>query len=245
MADTDTSTISAVSPRAHRPLRGKVNVRPLILFVVAWLVLLAIVLLFDARISTWFDAFARQDPVFLRVMKLSRYLFSTWVYVALAAALLLRQDRWRALVGFAVPVGACFGTVHLLKFVIGRARPDRNFGPFHFDLFGSPFAGLDGLPSAHTAAAVLLTALLFRYFRPSAWLLIPAAVLASLSRVAQGALQATPTALRGVDGAQDVRRPRILRRWRGVRRGVRTDSPERVDPTLHRLGMLRRRRLFR
>ena len=185
MADTDTSTISAVSPRAHRPLRGKVNVRPLILFVVAWLVLLAIVLLFDARISTWFDAFARQDPVFLRVMKLSRYLFSTWVYVALAAALLLRQDRWRALVGFAVPVGACFGTVHLLKFVIGRARPDRNFGPFHFDLFGSPFAGLDGLPSAHTAAAVLLTALLFRYFRPSAWLLIPAAVLASLSRVAQ------------------------------------------------------------
>ena len=145
----------------------------------------AVVLPFDANICTWFGAFAHQNPVFLRIMKLSRYLFSTWVYVALAAALLLRQDRWRALVGFAVPVGACFGTVHLLKFVIGRARPDQNFGPFHFDLFGDPFAGLDGLPSAHTAAAVLLTALLFRYYPRSAWLLVPAAILASLSRVAQ------------------------------------------------------------
>jgi membrane-associated phospholipid phosphatase len=185
MADTDSGTVSAASPLALTPLRGKINARRLILYVLAWLAVLAVVLPFDARISTWFDALAHQNPIFLRVMKISRYPFSTWAYFAVAAVLLLRQDRWRALIGFAVPVGACFGTVHLLKFVIGRARPDQNFGPFHFDLFGDPFAGLDGLPSAHTAAAVLLTALLFRYFRPSAWLLIPAAVLASLSRVAQ------------------------------------------------------------
>jgi membrane-associated phospholipid phosphatase len=185
MADTNTGTISAASPRALMPLGGRVNVRRLIPFVVAWLVLLAIVLPFDAPISTWFDAFAHQNPIFLRVMKLPNRLFSALAYFAVAGVLLLQRDRWRLLLGYLVPVGACFGTVHLLKFVIGRARPDQNFGPFHFDLFGDPFAGLDGLPSAHTAAAVLLTALLFRYYRPSAWLLIPAAVLASLSRVAQ------------------------------------------------------------
>jgi membrane-associated phospholipid phosphatase len=185
MADTDSGTISAASPLALTPLRGKVNVRRLILFILAWLAVAALVVPFDARISSWFDELGRSSPVFYRAMKLARYPFSTWVYFVIAAVLLLRQDRWRVLVGFAIPIAACFGSVHLLKFVLGRARPDQNFGPYHFDMFGDPFAGLDALPSAHTATAVLLTALLFRYYPRSVWLLAPLAVLASLSRVAQ------------------------------------------------------------
>jgi len=185
MTNLDAGVADAVRAMAAAPGARRASARRLVLFVVAWLVLLAIVLPFDAPISTWFDALAHQNPIFLRVMKLSNRLFSALVYFAVAGVLLLQRDRWRLLLGYLVPVGACFGTVHLLKFVIGRARPDQNFGPFHFDLFGNPFAGLDALPSAHTAAAVLLTALLFRYYRQTAWLLIPAAVLASLSRVAQ------------------------------------------------------------
>jgi membrane-associated phospholipid phosphatase len=185
VTSTDSGMFGAVSTRARAPLRGKVNVRRLVLFALAWLAVLAVVVPFDAPISTWFDELGQRSPVFYRVMKLARYPFATWVYFALAAVLLLRQDRWRTIVGFAIPIAACFGSVHLLKFVIGRARPDQNLGPYHFDLFGDPFAGLDALPSAHTATAVLLTALLFRYYPRSVCLLAPLAVLASLSRVAQ------------------------------------------------------------
>jgi membrane-associated phospholipid phosphatase len=58
--------------------------------------------------------------------------------------------------------------------------------PYHFDLFGDPNLRHDSLPSAHTVQFVLLATLLGLYFPRSVWVMVPLAIPACLSRVAQG-----------------------------------------------------------
>jgi membrane-associated phospholipid phosphatase len=181
------SEAEALGPSAPRDLAGAVHPwsfrAPRIwLVIAAWIVLVAATFPFDTRISAWAQQAAPEKTWTLRVMKVARYPFDWRVYLGVAALLAIHPERRRILTGYAVACAAGFGTVHLLKFVIGRARPDAALGPVNFDAFSA----FDSLPSAHTAAAVLLTGLMYRYYPRSAWVLIPLAVLASLSRVVQG-----------------------------------------------------------
>lgn len=151
----------------------------------AWAILCAALLNYDASISHLIHTWADDGTWARRILKLSRYPFTWWGYAAVAIVLAFRVDRKKLLVGFVGATAACMGTVHLLKFILGRARPDLGLGAYHFAIFGNPADGLDSLPSGHTAQAVLLAALVFRYAPRTIWLLGPLAAMAALSRVAQ------------------------------------------------------------
>jgi membrane-associated phospholipid phosphatase len=168
----------------------------------------ALSLPFDAPISNWFQWSIPESTWQHRVVKLSRWPFIWQVYVVVGILLQIeavraQRETARAqgaapprglevlapaprVIGYIVACAACFGLLHLVKFIVGRARPDKYVGPYVFDLFGDPGGMFDSMPSAHTSAAVLLTALLFRYEPRTGWVLIPLTVLASLSRVVQG-----------------------------------------------------------
>jgi membrane-associated phospholipid phosphatase len=178
------------------------------LFVLIGLLLaaFAVSLPLDASISNWFQWSNPEGTWQHRVVKLSRWPFVWQVYVAIGILLqvkAIREQRAAArargaapprgpavlvpappVIGYMAACGACFGLLHLLKFVVGRARPDRYMGAYVSDFFGG--TDFDSFPSLHTSAAVLLTALMLRYVPRSGWVLVPLAILASLSRVVQG-----------------------------------------------------------
>ena len=76
-------------------------------------------------------------------------------------------------------------SVHLLKFLLGRARPNHGSGPFDFHAFGDPRLQLDSYPSAHAVFATMLAALLGLYFPRWRPVLIPLVVMVCLARIAQ------------------------------------------------------------
>ncbi len=135
----------------------------------------------------WSDAiafFAQDGGALQRVLKLPYHFFARWGFVVVPFALLAYRDRWRLLIGFGAAMAAG-ATVHLLKFLIGRARPEQGFGPFDFHPFGDPRLQFDSFPSAHAVYATMLAALLGVYsprWRP---VLIPLAGMVCLARVAQ------------------------------------------------------------
>jgi membrane-associated phospholipid phosphatase len=157
--------------------------------VVGWLVLLALALPFDAAITDWFHGVAPEGTYLRRAFKLPMHLFRWWSFVGLAAVLLFQPQRLRLLIGFAVAVAGCIGTLHAVKYVIGRARPDVTVdgvkcGPYHFHPFGDPREGYDSFPSGHAAQAVLLVALVGLYFPRLRWITLPFVLLVCLGRLA-------------------------------------------------------------
>ena len=219
-------TQPATAPRRFRGARA----RWLVVLIALWLLALACTFPFDADISEFAQRAVPEHTWGLRLIKLSRYPLHYLVFVVMAGALLYdpvrRQLAWdkprqRYLVGFGVALAACFGMIHGVKFLVGRARPIQIRAPitavrsgsagaattqatqssgnarqtasnsddssaFDFDLFGNPVTRHDSLPSAHTAQYVLIAALMCLYYPRSAWILVPLAVPASLSRVVQG-----------------------------------------------------------
>jgi membrane-associated phospholipid phosphatase len=97
--------------------------------------------------------------------------------------------RWRPsrntlyhAVGFAVAFFAHLPLVHLLKWLVGRARPLANLGAFHFEpCSAAKYA--DSFPSAHTSAAVMLALLLALHFPRYGWVFYVWAGLEGLKRI--------------------------------------------------------------
>lgn len=152
---------------------------------IALMAVVPLLMPFDARLAEAIAAAAPPGSWLRLILKWSRYLFTAWSYVGLAAILVWQADRVRLLIGFAVALVGSFGAVHLLKLVAGRARPSLDFGPWYFQPFGDARLGYDSFPSAHTAAAFVLVALLVIYYGRWSWLLLLPALMTGLSRVAQ------------------------------------------------------------
>ncbi|MFO0840255.1 MAG: phosphatase PAP2 family protein [Phycisphaerae bacterium] len=139
----------------------------------------------DAVTADIVSRFIPEDTIARRVVKLPNHFFAKWGFVIVPAMLLLFRDRWRLLIGFGLPMGVG-AAVHLVKFLVGRARPTDGGTPFDFHfLHGDPRMEFDSFPSAHAAFAMILTALLGLYFPMLRRALIPLVVLVCLGRVAQ------------------------------------------------------------
>jgi len=180
---TSADALSEVgSPDFGRPLPW---LRPRTIWLLAWLVALILVCPSDALTSRAFSQqIAPADTYSRRLFKVPNHLFRWPVFVVLGAAVALEPRRRRLLPTYVGTVVSCVAAVHGLKFIVGRARPDVELGPLFFDFFGDPRLSFDSFPSAYAAMATLLTALMARYVPWTVWFLAPAAVLASLSRVA-------------------------------------------------------------
>lgn len=169
------------SPRARN--RPRIAVAPLVLAAI----LCASPLLFqvDAPVCDWVQSWTHDGTFIREVMKFCYLFFTWWAFIVAAIALLLIGRDWRPLLASALTVAVWSGLLHLTKFVVGRARPQNNLGAMHFDAFGDPDQKLDSFPSGHASMAFMLALLLNRYFPGSGWFFLPAAVLASLARIAQ------------------------------------------------------------
>lgn len=152
-------------------------------FVVLWAAALAAIVPFDERITDYFGSLAPENSVLRRIFKLATWSAPWWGFVLLGA-LLFNHRRWKTLVvPYATCVIGCIGALHLIKFIVGRARPDLNLGTLHFQMFGDPSAGFDSFPSGHSTQALLWAILVGTYFPRLRWVFYPLAVLTCLSRL--------------------------------------------------------------
>ncbi|MGD8452655.1 MAG: phosphatase PAP2 family protein [Phycisphaerae bacterium] len=153
---------------------------------VAWLLALTVALSLDGALSLWLPEAVQPGTVFRRLLKLSEKPFRWWSFIVLGV-ILVSQPGWRRrLVGFGVTVFGCVASLHLLKFLIGRARPDLDAGPLCLCPLGDPRLGFDSFPSGHSAQAVLLAGLLALYIPRTWWVAAPLAALTCLSRLVLG-----------------------------------------------------------
>lgn len=98
------------------------------------------------------------------------------------AILSVFPNRRRLYVGFLVPLLGHLPILHLLKWLIGRARPLAEEGPLHFaPLSAAKYA--DAFPSGHTAGATVFALLLAIYFPRLRWVFYVWLVLMGLERV--------------------------------------------------------------
>ena len=138
----------------------------------------------DAWASELFPRLVQVDSVLRVVLKRTSYTAPWWIFLFLALAVLLHPRRRPLLTGFAVCLGASFGLLHVLKFVVGRARPELELGAFSF----VPFTWedkRDAFPSGHVTNVVLLTVLCGIYFPRSRWLFVPVAIVTAFVRIVQ------------------------------------------------------------
>lgn len=149
-----------------------------------WLLLLVFAFLTDKTVLHWVGELATQGSLQRRIIKLSARSVQWWMFVALALPLALHRRRTRLLTGYALCVACCMGMLHILKFVVGRARPDLNLGTFYFCPFGDPVQGFDSFPSGHATEVLLLAVLGTLYFPWMRWVAFPLAVLVCISRLA-------------------------------------------------------------
>lgn len=153
------------------------------LLILAGLVTAIIVLAFADTVPEQLKYAARDGTWLRRVFKVPNHLFPWWLMVVIVLGLVAQPRPLRLLVAFGIASAMCFGGVHLLKILLGRARPHLGAGPLVFVIIGDPWYATDSFPSGHSAQAILLTIMFAYYVPPTRWLFIPAATLASLGRV--------------------------------------------------------------
>lgn len=185
------STLSTGDPGpfALAELRPSLDRNPLsrntLLLAGGWLLLLVAVLPIDAAFVDLVGRLAPEDSVARFVMKWSyRIFFDVPAHILIALVLLANRNWIRRQIGYWLPIGVSAGVLHLIKFVVGRARPELGHGAWYFDPL-SAANQFDSFPSGHTLTAVIISALVCTYLPVAGVVFIPAAILAALSRVAQ------------------------------------------------------------
>ncbi len=104
---------------------------------------------------------------------------------ALVLALLsLYANGQRLCAGFLTAVVASTTLTHLLKWLIGRARPHTDLGLFHFNPLHGGQGDFESFPSGHASAAATLALLLSLYFPRARLLFLATAILTGLERIA-------------------------------------------------------------
>jgi membrane-associated phospholipid phosphatase len=205
LADTEPSTreplpatsfaIPAVRVRSDSPLQiGSVRLRYVLIGVLA---AIPVVLPFDAASSDWFRQLAPPGTDLRAVLHANVEVFGVWTFVGVGVVVLLgglygRRGRGlpikpdRLLGGYLAALTLCLSSLHLVKFLLGRARPKLPFGPYYLEPFGNPFLGFDSFPSGHTTAAFVLALLLNIYFPRAAWPVYLSALLVGVQRMVLG-----------------------------------------------------------
>ena len=154
------------------------RLRPRWIFLLVTAALAAAALLCDQIVTDSLTADATRAWIERRLDMLA----GIGIYVLIIGILAAFPNRWRLCVGFLIPVILSTTIVHLLKWLIGRARPRLDLGTLHFE----PLAGAeycDAFPSGHTASAAVVALLLGTYFPRARWVFYFYAGLFGLERI--------------------------------------------------------------
>jgi membrane-associated phospholipid phosphatase len=133
---------------------------------------------FDQRISDVLTRPAVRDRIY-QVFALPTAIS---FYAIVAAILASFSNRRRLLTGFFCAVLLSGLLTHVLKFVVGRARPALGLGPESFDLFNL-LGPNQSFPSGHASAAATLAVLLGLYFPTARWVFYFYALCVGLERI--------------------------------------------------------------
>lgn len=144
--------------------------------------------LLDTPLSRWVAEVAAPGTWLRRTLKLPVHVLKQWAwFVALAVALAAQPRPWQRLRPYLMVLVVGFGLLYLLKYAVGRARPDLDLGVYSFAPWADRMVlsdGFDSMPSGHAFSFILLATLLSHYVPRSRWVVWPLAVLGSVSRVA-------------------------------------------------------------
>ena len=111
---------------------------------------------------------------------------TVWGFFILGGLVLVCTRRFWPLLAYVSTVTVTVGLLHLLKIVVGRARPSEDLGAFHFELFAGSAVEYDSFPSGHTTAAFLLAFLVSLYYPKFRPVIIVIALAGAVSRVIVG-----------------------------------------------------------
>lgn len=97
-------------------------------------------------------------------MEAFKFLTPLFAWLMVFSLLVWFPNRVRMLLGFLAPVLASTAITHLLKWAIGRGRPELGEGVWHFVPFHDGDGKLESFPSGHSSAAMTTALVLSIYF---------------------------------------------------------------------------------
>lgn len=152
-----------------------------------WCVLIALTVLYDPQLKTWYDRHTEGVPVLYAAAYLATHFIAIHV-LALVVLLVCFFDprvRWRLFTNTLWVMGAQGLLIEVLKHAFGRLRPDHSLG---VTIFCGPVLGDGefGFPSGHATASFALAAIFSAYYPRGRWFFIAGAALISLARVQMG-----------------------------------------------------------
>jgi membrane-associated phospholipid phosphatase len=150
-------------------------------------VLVAGALLIDQRATDWLT----REQVRLWIIRVFGVPASAAVFLVPLAILATYPNARRLCIGFLAPLLLSTVVTHVLKWLVGRARPHMHLGPLHFEpigwigdwrdfVWGGSF---ESFPSGHSSAAATLAVLLGIYVPKARWLFYSLAALVGLERI--------------------------------------------------------------
>ncbi len=147
----------------------------LLLFAIPWDVYLV------EHVSGFFSPGTVQRKLLTVQSKLIGWPTHAIVFILLA----IHPQRKRALPAYGCTLACLVASIHLLKFLFGRARPELGFGAWEFRLFGDPLLDLDSFPSGHATEAFFLALYVGILVPRLRMTLLMVAGMISLGRIAQ------------------------------------------------------------
>jgi membrane-associated phospholipid phosphatase len=143
-----------------------------------------LVILIDAPLSEAIGKLAEPNTWQRRIIKQSYRVFTKYTFIGVAVVLLFKRQRKNLLIGYGTALGLGTAMIHLLKFVVGRARPQAELGAYQFQPF--TFADkFDAFPSGHVGGAMMLALLVGTYYPRLRVALLILAVLVAVGRIIQ------------------------------------------------------------
>lgn len=152
------------------------------LCLLTWAGLTVAALCVDQPLDHWFDSGFEKH--FIRpILLFPNYMGGYAIHILVAALLFGFLSRRRLILEYALPMSGSIFICTLLKYVVGRARPQLDLGPLHFEPFSAPAMAMNSFPSGDATAAMALATILGLYFPRSRWLFWAIGAWAALGRV--------------------------------------------------------------
>jgi membrane-associated phospholipid phosphatase len=154
------------------------RMKRVLIFIAATTALAAIAWLFDQKLT---NALTHIQP---RIAPLLNGVGALGGLVLLITILASFPNWRRLIIGLVAPLALSGLLTNVLKWVIGRARPELLLGPWRFAPLEFKWEGqFESFPSGHTTTAVALALLLGIYFPRARWVFYVYAALVGLDRV--------------------------------------------------------------
>lgn len=150
-------------------------------FISVWLMLTGFALCFDYQTASFFKSHQNLTPFMTFCDFMGGYSIHCLVFTMIVAI----SPKWRTVIEYVAAMSIPAAVCTIIKFAVGRARPDLHLGILQFAPFTFGTKEMDSFPSGQGTSAMALAAMLSIYFPKGKWAFYTLAVWAGLGRVAR------------------------------------------------------------